>query len=211
MPGTTATARAVSGMEGMQVRVHGIQAVSLQKVQTMKLEFSGAVPEDTAWSLPERFTRAPWRKYAAAAVVVVALSAAILTYLDQGEQRQTLGESIRPPEEPLAINESDPRRFVANPVLENFVDRTLRASSLITVIAPVNGDTLVFPYTFRWRDAQGTVGVSIVDNTNTGVWDAATEGVQVTCPQVLARGVYYVKFEVEGNLVYVQKFYVTSP
>ena len=147
-------------------------------------------------------------RYSIAAVVVLAVGVSVLYYRNRtGEDRS--GQSMLK-NQSLAVETTDPERFAPNPTLESVVGRTVRSQSEVKLLAPVNGDSVAIPFTFRWeggKEGEKTALV-IVDNKNIEMWKDATTTTSLTLEKNLKPGLYYAKLEVDGILAAVGKFIV---
>lgn len=148
-------------------------------------------------------------RYAIAAILVVAVGIAVVIVTQNPQQEQITSRQI-PSEQNIADVQLDPEKFVPNQVLENFIERTVRSSSGITLIAPDAGDTVSFPFTFKWKgnDAGKNVAVTVVDNKNGEVWKETSSTSELTSEKKFEPGLYYVKVQSDGKLVQVGKFVV---
>jgi len=212
LPNMQVVIRIVSARATEALRLHEMQSIPLHTFQTLQLEMFGKITGEERSSLGNRFAQVSFLKYAAAAVVLIGLSTAAVLYLMRGTDEEKIVESGAQPPEPVVTSVLDPENFKVHPILESFIDRTLRSASGVKILAPRNGDTLGVPIAFRW-DAQGgkkNYGVTIVNNRNTSVWQAVTRDSHITLQQELSPGLYYMKLEVNGSLERVQKFFITS-
>lgn len=148
-------------------------------------------------------------RYAAAAVVVVGIGLTIFFALQKQNNNEMVTQQI---ESPPLIAEivQDPAHFIPNQTLENFVERTVRSSSDISLIAPDTGDTVAFPFTFRWKgnDAGKKVVVTVVDNKNSDMWSEISSSSELTSEKKLEPGLYYIKLQSNDKLLQVGKFVV---
>jgi len=149
-------------------------------------------------------------KYAIAASFVVVIGAAILFYVMKQPPEKVISQEA-PAEKSIAAL-SDPAGFVPNQALENFIQRTVRSSSLVSLISPSIGDTLAVPITFKWEGTKKgeSVTLTIVDNSNAEVWTSAVSSSEIVFERTLEPGLYYVKLEVNEKLVSVGKFAVVK-
>ncbi|MEW5799790.1 MAG: hypothetical protein AB1728_12375 [Bacteroidota bacterium] len=148
-------------------------------------------------------------RYGIAAILVIAVGIAVVVVMQNTQQEQITLQQI-PSEQRIAEAPSDPERFIPNQILENFIERTVRSSSGIMLIAPNIGDTIVFPFTFKWKgnNAGKNIAVTVVDNKNSEVWKETSSSSELISEKKLAPGLYYIKLQLGEKLVYVGKFVV---
>ena len=180
------------------------------------------------------FRLAGYRKYAAAAVIIIGILAA-LYILFQPEKVKLLTEDVSPKDssgrteivsvdstahlqkpEPVEeskkeiISNKDEELFAVNTVLENFINRNIRSNKTIEIISPEIGDTVSSTITFEWKRINpiGRLVLTVVDNKNTPVYEMTVEGSTLVIDKKLKAGLYYWKLEADGKLEAVGKFYV---
>lgn len=152
------------------------------------------------------WTHSPVFRYALAATVVLAIGVSTLLYLQNRTQEQQSLASVQHG----GGSTEDAARFAPNPLLESFIERTVRSASAATLQFPANGDTLTVPFTFRWSGQQGKheYSIAVVDNGNNDVWKGGTTTAEMQFNQAVSSGLFYVKLEEDGKLVQVAKFLV---
>jgi hypothetical protein len=152
------------------------------------------------------WTALPAFRYSIAALFVLAFGTAIAFYL----QSRSRVEQPSPADQSLAVQISDPQKFVSNDMLENFITRSVRSASPAWFISPNNGDTLTHPFTFQWDGRKGARSYSmvVVDNRNVEVWKETTSAKSITIEKRLDPGLYYAKLQVDDVLAQVRKFVV---
>jgi hypothetical protein len=152
------------------------------------------------------WTASPAFRYSIAALFVLAFGTAIVFYL----QSRARVEEPSPADQSIAVQISDPQKFLTNDMLENFISRSLRSASPAWFISPNNGDTLTHPFTFRWNGREGARSYSmvVVDNKNLEVWKGTTSATSITLEKRLDPGLYYAKLQVDDVLAQVGKFVV---
>ncbi|MBI2428247.1 MAG: hypothetical protein HYV29_05525, partial [Ignavibacteriales bacterium] len=180
-------------------------AARLQEIAEIEGEVVAARPSNIFSMSPNLF------RYAIAAILVIAVGVAVVVVMQNQQQEQITSQQC-PSEQNIAEVSLDPERFVPNQVLENFVERTVRSSSGITLIAPTTGDTVAFPFAFKWKgnDLGKNVVVTVVDNTNSDVWSETSSSSELTSEKKLAPGLYYIKLSTDQKLVQVGKFVVVK-
>lgn len=148
-------------------------------------------------------------KYSIAAVLVITAGLTLLYVLQRTLPPPSISE-IQITGQDFASLPIDQSRFVPNPVLENFIERTVRSKKQSSFISPEIGDTVSVPLKFTWRK----VGITelfllrIVDNNDTEVWGGeSTESEQIVY-KTIPPGLYYSKLYGDGMLVDVGKFFV---
>ena len=147
-------------------------------------------------------------RYAMAAILIIALGITVIL-INQNVQQDTIAvEDVHSGQ--LVVATSDPEKFIPNQVLENFIERTVRSTSTVTLLAPDIGDTLIIPFTFKWKgnNEKNNFVLLIVDNNNMEVWKQETVFSEVTFAQQLTPGLYYLKLELNQKLMQVGKFFV---
>ncbi len=144
-------------------------------------------------------------RYAAAAMVTLAVGMGVYMFFGQPSR-----ESIHPQNDLLVESQFEPRRLVPNPVLENFIERTVRSSSPVIISSPGIGDTVMVPFSIHWSGAAARERkfITVVDNQNNVVWKADTELQEITLDDPLTPGLYYIKLEMKQRLVRVGKVIV---
>ncbi len=155
-----------------------------------------------------RWFSTPLYRYSLAAVLFIAIGASIAYYLtrsSEGGSTQT-----RLPGQSIAAASADQERFAQNPLLENYVGRTIRSGSAFTFLIPRAGDTLMVPFMFKWEggNAGQSCTLTIVDNKNVELWKGTTTAQEEKFEKTLEPGLYYAKLETGGNLVQVGRFIV---
>jgi len=147
-------------------------------------------------------------RYAIAATLIVAVGSAIV-FVIQDFQQEKITSRDALFEKPLAIIKTDPSKFIPNQVLENFVERTVRSSLGVSLIAPELGDTITTPFTFKWDGQKEKKFIlTIVDNKNVQKWKTTISSTEFTLETRLEPGLYYVKLESDEKLVRVGTFVV---
>lgn len=174
-------------------------ACSMRLKEVEEVENAAETAHSQWWASPAAF------RYAIAASLVLILGASVVLYVTLNRPAPASS-----PARSLATNTVDPRRFVPNAMLENFVARTVRSSSGARFSAPRMGDTLSVPFTLRWFPQEGkhVYALSIVDNKNNEVWRGATGDAEITVEKQLEPGLYYVKLEADAKLADVGKFVI---
>lgn len=149
-------------------------------------------------------------RYAIAAILIIAIGIAVVVM--QNPQQEQITTQQLPAEQNIAEAPLNPERFVPNQVLENFVERNVRSSSGITLTVPKTGDTLAFPYTFKWEgnDAAKSIMITVVDNKNFEVWKETSSLSELTSVKKLEPGLYYIKLQTDDKLVQMGKFVVVK-
>lgn len=157
-----------------------------------------------------QWMNSPVFRYSIAAVLVIALGTSLAYYLTRSKEEQS---SSRLPGQSIAAETPDQERFAPNPLLENFIGRTVRSASGARFLSPVNGDTVATPLTFRWEGGKRgqLFRLMIVDNKNVELWKGTTQTGTLTLEKSLEPGLYYAKMEADGVLVQVGKFIVEQP
>jgi hypothetical protein len=104
------------------------------------------------------------------------------------------------------------KSFATNETLENFIFRNVRSESIIELLQPGQGDTIVFPFTFKWsqKSFSGSNKLIIVDNQNNPLYQAEIGGKEITIDQKLSSGLYYWKLEMNEKLEAIGKFFVVK-
>ena len=107
---------------------------------------------------------------------------------------------------------SNLKSFAVNNILESFVNRNIRSDTEIEIVQPNIGDTIKFPYTFKWdqKTFSGSNKLIVVDNQNNPLYQAEIGGKEITIDQKLTSGLYYWKLESNGKLAAVGKFFVVK-
>ncbi len=147
-------------------------------------------------------------RYAIAAMLIITVGSAVV-FLIQDFQQEKIGSQDIYFEKPLAVIEPDLSKFVPNQVLDNFVERTVRSSSGVTLIAPALRDTITTPFTFKWDgQKERKFTLTIVDNNNVEQWKTTISSTEFILKNRLAPGLYYVKLEADEKLVKVGTFVV---
>lgn len=150
-------------------------------------------------------------RYAVAAILVIAVGIAVVVVMQNTHQEQVTSQQI-PSEQYITEAPLDPERFIPNQILENFVERTVRSSSGIMLIAPNTGDTVAFPFTFKWKgnNVGENIVVTLVDNKNSEVWNETSSLSELTSEKKIEPGLYYIKLQSGEKLVHVGKFVVVK-
>ena len=175
----------------------------LREVEVIEEEGTQKQPKRISGMTPVLF------RYAAAAVLTVAVGMTIFfTMMKKPQEATTVKEIL--PDHSLASVEPDPAKLIPNQVLENFIERTLRSASDVSILSPGMGDTISMPFTFKWEGEKRGKGctLTIVDNKNGEVWTKTTSASEVVLKNKLEPGLYYLKLEVNEKLVRVGKFFV---
>ncbi|MDP1676304.1 MAG: zf-HC2 domain-containing protein [Bacteroidota bacterium] len=147
-------------------------------------------------------------RYAIAAILIVAVGSAIIFVLQDFQQKKTASREILF-EKPLAVIELDTTKFIPNQALENFIERTVRSSSNVTLLAPTIGDTITTPFTIKWEgQKEEKYTLTIVDNKNVEKWKKTVPSAEIILKDRLEPGLYYLKLEANEKLVQVGKFVV---
>lgn len=157
-----------------------------------------------------RWIGSPVFRYSIAAALVLALGTVVTMDVLRNRHQEQLASQVPSPAQPLAIQALDPERFIANPVLDGFIERTVRSASTTRFRIPHAGDTVNLPIHLEWDATKGPYSLTIVDNKNREV---LTMGITETRAVVDTRpvpGLYYAKLEVGGNLNSVTKFYIIA-
>ena len=147
-------------------------------------------------------------RYAMAAILIIALGITVIL-INQNVQQDTIAvEDVHSRQ--FAVVTSDSSKFIPNQVLENFIERTVRSTSTVTLLAPDIGDTLTIPFIFKWKgnNEENTFVLLIVDNNNMEVWKQETVSSEVTLSQQFTPGLYYLKLGLNQKLMQVGKFVV---
>jgi len=135
----------------------------------------------------------PAFRYSIAATLILAVGTAVALLVLGDHHEEQLG----------LIVWTAPERFTPNPILDGFIDRTVRSAGNVKFLSPVTGDTVRTPLLVRWIDGRAKFNVIIVDNKNREVWRDSTSGNQSTISPLLEPGLYYVKLEVNNALAQV--------
>jgi len=146
-------------------------------------------------------------RYAIAAVLVAAVGLALVV-ITQDFQQNTIASNEIAIDKPLAAATSDPAKFIPNQVLENFIERTVRSTQNVSLLAPAAGETLSTPYTITWQGSKKIYTLTVVNNKNADVWKKTTSSFEIVLDSKLDAGLYYLKLEVNEKLVQVRKFVV---
>jgi len=148
-------------------------------------------------------------RYAIAAVLIVAVGLSVI-FVSKDFQQKKIPSNENTIDKSLAVITSNPAKFIPNQVLENFIERTVRSSLSITLLAPTSGDTITTPFTFKWerKQAEDIVTVTIVNNKNVEIWRGKTSSTKLVYEKNFDPGLYYVKLEMNEKLVCVGKFVV---
>jgi len=159
---------------------------------------------------PRRWTGSPVFRYSIAAALVLALGTVIAVYVLRDLPQDQLASQPPSPTQPLAVQSLDPDRFVANPVLDAFIERTVRSSSTTRFRTPHAGDTVSAPIHFEWDPTKGPFSLIILDNKNRDIFTMSTGETHAVVDTPFVSGLYYAKLEAGGNLAGVTKFYIVD-
>lgn len=146
-------------------------------------------------------------RYAIAALLIVSIGIAFLVKTQKVQQQNNTPENINDDQQ-IAETIIDPEKFIPNQVLENFVERSVRSSQNISILAPSIGDTLTVPYTIKWQGPIENYTVTLVNNKNIGVWKRTSSSSEIIVNDKLDAGLYYLKLEANEKLALVGKFVV---
>jgi|GEM_PF-6848180 len=116
-----------------------------------------------------------------------------------------------PPEKEEAKNivkKYNQEDFVANNVLENFVDRNMRSEVGTKIISPAIGDTLSVPINFMWGNEKGNYTFELVNNRNKRISRKVLSNNHLVYNEKLNPGLYYWEILVNDKLEAVGKFYI---
>jgi len=161
------------------------------------------LPRDFESSLHESAEQpaSAWRWYAAAAAILLTLSASLFFLLDRpgyiAESGQTVEKQV-----------DDRQAFAPHPVLENFIHRRLRGKAFIEMLSPSIGDTVQSPIKFQWKGSANTYRITILSNRNAQLWNKKVDEHQATFFGDLSPGLYYWKISSGNTLLGVGKFVV---
>lgn len=148
-------------------------------------------------------------RHSAAAILLVGIGISMYVLLDERGPEQTVHQ-MQKIDPSVAESTPDPSRFIPNGTLENFIGRTFRSSGKIVGFTPAAGDTVANPVQMQWKgeDLSPTTTVSVVDNENRERWRKSTAVKRITIDTILPPGLYYVKLEPNGKLIFVSKFII---
>jgi hypothetical protein len=173
------------------------------QISKILFEFASPTPEPVekqSWSNKINIGDIQPGRLAAAAVVLMIITAAYFIFYPD-----------RPgPDQPLISQQLQGEAFQENPLLENFIDRTLRFGDQITLLSPSIGDTVAVPVTFHWQQPEdkATYVLTILDNQNREIWRNAVPENRMVFRGELQPGLYYWKLQVGERSAVVSKFFI---
>jgi hypothetical protein len=203
VPETQSTGRMIGLEQNKQITLSFLAGERPAQISKILLEFAPPTPEPvqkSSWLQKISIGDIPPSRLAAAAVVLIFITIAYFIFYPD-----------RPgPDHTLISHQFGTEAFQENPLLENFIDRTLRSETEVTNLLPINGDTLSTPIYFKWQQTYGKAvySLTIYNNKNREVWRQSTELQQLIFKETLAPGLYYWKLQVDDKGVVVQKFYI---
>ena len=159
-------------------------------------------------SQARQWTDSPVLRYSIAAALVLAVGTVVTLYVLRNRPQEHLASQPPSPTQPFAVQTLDPERFVANPALDGFIERTVRSASTTRFRAPNTGDTVDMPIQFEWDAINGPHSLTLVDNKNQPVLSITTAEAHAVVDTQLVPGLYYAKLESGGNLASVTKFFL---
>ena len=177
-------------------------ASRLREVQDVENEKVHPLPGARRWF------GSPVFRYSVAAVLVLALGAVLMVYMQTDHSQKQLVSQPPLPTQPLAAQTVDSESFTANPLLEGFTERTVRSASVASFQVPHTGDTVQTPIHFVWDSTKGPFSLMIVDNKNNPFFATSTKETQAEVDTSFMPGLYYAKLYVASNLSSVTKFYI---
>jgi Putative zinc-finger len=147
-------------------------------------------------------------RYSVAAVLVLALGVVLMVYMQTDRSQKQLAS--RPPSstQPFAAQTVDPERFTTNPLLDGFIERTVRSALTANFRVPHTGDTVQTPIHFAWDSMMGPFSLTIVDNKNNTIFTTTTSRSRTDVDTSFMPGLYYAKLYAASNLSSVTKFYI---
>jgi len=115
----------------------------------------------------------------------------------------------KPEEKYLSAEEES---FVANDILENFINRNIRSEKSIVIVTPEIDANVSSTIKFEWKKINfaGQLTLTVVDNKNNPVYEMSVAGSTLTIAKKLTPGLYYWKLTSSEKLEAAGKFFVNK-
>lgn len=164
---------------------------------------------------PERVEHPFTIIYKIAAIFALVALAGVIYYFVQREgpspkstvQVQPAGASERSILQSETAKKAIADNFIPSPHLEDLVMTEYRSSS-IDIGAPKNGDTVMQPVVFQWKETGNLLTLKIFSNHEKTILARQSLTNSFTLKKRLTPGLYYWKLESDEELLYTGKFVV---